>query len=103
MSSEGATDAPASESAMMAKAYAGLQDYGNKMAEKAYRVALEGLSVSPTVQELVDTAGSIEQAIDNQVFRFAGKLEVLHQQGASPTIACKKGCAYCCGTQIMAT
>jgi hypothetical protein len=92
-----------SEQAIRDKAYGGLVDYAFKMEEKAHKVASEGLSASPTVQELMDLTAIIEQAMDNQVFRFAGKLEVLHQKGVSPEIACKKGCAYCCGTQIMAT
>lgn len=92
-----------SEDAIRAKAYSGLQEYGNKMADKAYRVASEGIGVTPTPQSLIDFVGTIEQAMDNQVFRFAGKLEILHQQGVSPEIACRKGCSYCCGTQIMAT
>ena len=100
------SDAPAaidSEEALLAKAQSSLQDYAQKMDEKAYRLAADALGPSPSVKELINLATSIEQATDNQVFRFAGKLEILHQKGLSPAIACRKGCAYCCGTQIMAT
>jgi len=103
MAAEASPQLTHSEEAIIAKAYDGLSGYVQKMTEKAYRLASDALTENPTVDQLVDLAAAVEQAIDNQVFRFAGKLEVLHQQGVSPTIACSKGCAYCCGTQIMAT
>jgi len=92
-----------SEQAILAKAHDGLSDYAAKMAAKAYRIVDESLPASPTIQDLIDVSAKLEQQMDNQVFRFAGKLEVLHMRGLSPEIACKKGCAYCCGTQITAT
>ena len=80
-----------------------LEDYGRKMAEKAFRLGNDAISQPPTTEELIKAATTIEGAIDIQVHRFAGKLEVLHVQNGYPTIACRKGCSYCCGTRIMAS
>lgn len=98
-----AEDSTVQEVGRAARGPAGLQDYNLKMEEKAYRMADDLLGHPPTAEQLLQAAGSVEQAIDNQVYRFAGKLEILHQQGLSPNIACRKGCSYCCGTQIMCT
>ena len=98
-----APQAQNTEDELMAKAYGGLVDYSNKMEEKAFRLAADALGEKPSVDDLINLANTVEEAINNQVFRFAGKLEILHQKGLSPDIACRKGCAYCCGTQIMAT
>ncbi len=99
----GGKSAVDAQDALQSKAMTGLQEYRQKMLEKAYRVANNVLGNPPTVAQLMEAAAEIEGTIDIQVHRFAGKLEVLHQQGKSPDIACRKGCSYCCGTRIMAS
>lgn len=80
-----------------------LRSYSDKMYVKAQKIAEAGLSDRPTPDELMKVAADVEGAIDIQVHRFAGKLEVLNIQQGVPTIACRKGCSFCCGTQIMCT